>query len=233
MDQKKLKDYIVSGITAGICISLALFVYLVVLFYTNNKLAASVSFSVGFLLCTFFGLDLYTSKCFVYTVDVLQKQKKPHTAFGLLFFIFLFNAIGAIAICGLYALAKPGIDIENLLAGYATTKAGLGIGTIFVRAILCNLFVCSATLFSIKLKDNPVARILLVIICIFPFVILGLEHSVANIGVYSLALLTGTKIGAVNITLSILFSVLGNLVGGILFALFCKLNKSKTLKFAN
>jgi len=217
--KKQLITFVVMAVVAGVCIALALFTYDGVLLHTGNKLLGALAFSIGLILCVFLKCDLFTGKAFVYAADVFQKKKTLPLAFGFLGLVFLLNAVGSIAASGLYALSSPSDAAKEIFEQTARTKAELSIGIIFVRAVLCNLFVSLGMFFALKFKDKPALVVCMIVLCIFPFVLLGFEHSVANVGVFSIALMTGAKIGAGAIALNLTFSMLGNLVGGVLIAL--------------
>jgi formate/nitrite transporter FocA (FNT family) len=78
---------------------------------------------------------------------------------------------------------------------------------------LCNALVCLAVWLSFSARDTT-GKILAILWPISTFVLLGLEHSVANMFFFPLGLLAGADI-PVAVALSNLFWVtMGNLLGG-------------------
>ncbi|HIZ23554.1 MAG TPA: formate/nitrite transporter family protein, partial [Candidatus Blautia faecigallinarum] len=83
----------------------------------------------------------------------------------------------------------------------------------FLRAVLCNFFVCLGVLCGIKLKSEA-AKFLMIVMCITAFVVSGFEHCIANMGTFTVAacLVPGLSVGA--ILRSMVVVTLGNMVGG-------------------
>ena len=87
------------------------------------------------------------------------------------------------------------------------------MGQMFMRAVLCNFFVCLGVLCGIKLKSET-AKFLMIVMCIAGFVVSGFEHCVANMGIFVTAgfLVPGLSSGAM--FKSMVIVTLGNMVGG-------------------
>ena len=65
-----------------------------------------------------------------------------------------------------------------------------GRSAIFIKGILANWIVCLAVRIALRCQDE-VAKILILILVVFIFVYLGFEHSIANMGTFSMAILGG------------------------------------------
>ena len=63
---------------------------------------------------------------------------------------------------------------------------------------------------------EEVAKILVLILIVFIFVYLGFEHSIANMGTFSMAFMGGSALTAGEAMYNLLFSTVGNVVGGVL-----------------
>ena len=89
------------------------------------------------------------------------------------------------------------------------------MGQMFMRAILCNFFVCLGVLCGIKLKSET-GKFLMIVMCISAFVFSGFEHCIANMGIFviSLNLVDGVSVGLM--LKSMLIVTIGNMVGGAL-----------------
>jgi nitrite transporter len=61
---------------------------------------------------------------------------------------------------------------------------------IFVKGILANWIVCLAVRVALRCKEE-VAKILALILIVFILVYLGFEHSIANMGTFTMAMLRG------------------------------------------
>ena len=106
---------------------------------------------------------------------------------------------------------QMGAAVEHKLA-YLETAAGMG--DLFVRAILCNLMINVAMLlvYNGLIKDD-LTRALAMIMSVFVFAFLGLEHSVANTVLFGIVgLREGIDVGLAAGNVGI--ALLGNFVGG-------------------
>jgi nitrite transporter NirC len=68
---------------------------------------------------------------------------------------------------------------------------------------------------ALRCKEE-VAKILVLISIVFIFVYLGFEHSIANMGTFSMAMLGGGALTVGQALHNLLYSTLGNVVGGAL-----------------
>jgi formate/nitrite transporter FocA (FNT family) len=88
------------------------------------------------------------------------------------------------------------------------------------------MLVCTAVFLGVTHK-NTLEKIFVIFIPIFLFVLLGFEHSVANMFYLSIGALLG-KINFTNLLIHNLLPVtLGNIIGGILIGLIFNYTKSK------
>ena len=68
---------------------------------------------------------------------------------------------------------------------------------------------------ALRCKEE-IAKILVLILIVFIFVYLGFEHSIANMGTFSMAILGGGALSLGEALHNLLYSTLGNVVGGVL-----------------
>ena len=68
---------------------------------------------------------------------------------------------------------------------------------------------------ALRCKEE-VAKIMVLVLVIFIFVYLGFEHSIANMGTFSMAILGGGALTPGDAWHNLLYSTLGNVVGGVL-----------------
>ena len=107
-----------------------------------------------------------------------------------------------------------GIGTDHYLITAAEGKANLTTTQMFFRGILCNWLVCLAVWCRYKRKLR--AKVMLIIICVTAFFATGYEHSVANMAVFSLALLLPhpDTITIFNTLHNLVVVTFGNLIGG-------------------
>jgi nitrite transporter NirC len=75
--------------------------------------------------------------------------------------------------------------------------------------------VCLAVRMALRCKEE-VAKILVLILVVFIFVYLGFEHSIANMGTFAMAMLGGGALTLADALHNLLYSTIGNVVGGVL-----------------
>lgn len=197
---KKFLKTLIPSILAGISISLAGFIFLSV----DNKYLGPVLFTLGlFLVCTR-SYNLYTGKvCYCKT-----KQDTKN-----LLIIILGNFIGT----NITGLLLRGTRYVQALSTKATSiidiKLSDNLLSLFILAIICNVFIFVAVDGYKKSKDN-VSKYLSLFFGVIGFVITGTEHVVADMFYFAVA---GNYTSKAFIVLLIVF--LGNTVGGRLYSL--------------
>ncbi|HMO10581.1 MAG TPA: formate/nitrite transporter family protein, partial [Actinotalea sp.] len=157
----------------------------------------------------------------IVTIGAYYRRTGWGRALRLLSLCYLGNLIGGLVIAGLLRLSSltSGAALDHMVAsvehklGYLTTGAA-GWGDLVVRAILCNFCINLAMLlvYNGLIKDD-LTKSLVMIISVFLFAYLGLEHSVANTVLFAVVGLRegidlGLAVGNVAVVLA------GNYVGG-------------------
>src|SRR4029079_591767 len=120
----------------------------------------------------------------------------------------------AVLLVGAGSLAQ--LPPDHALFTGAVHKAHQAAGVIFVKGILANWIVCLAVRTALRCKEE-VAKILVLVLVVFIFVYLGFEHSVANMGTFSMAVLGGVARTRSDALHNRVYSTAGNIVGGVVF----------------
>ncbi|MEI4800593.1 formate/nitrite transporter family protein [Bacillus sp. FJAT-51639] len=182
--------------------------------------AFSIFFGIALILIIFGGAELFTGNTMYFTVATLRKETTVIDTLrnwgacyvgnlvGAVFFAFLFYATGIFET----------ISHNHLLNEVATTKMGASTMHIFFKAILCNWLVCLACFLPSQVKGDT-AKILMIFLTVFTFFMSGYEHSIANLSIFSIALLvphpdTVSFTGAIH---NLIPATIGNIVGGSVF----------------
>jgi formate/nitrite transporter FocA (FNT family) len=92
-------------------------------------------------------------------------------------------------------------------------KVVLSTSEAFARAILCNILVCLAVWLSLAARTAS-GKILAIVWPIASFVLLGLEHSIANMYLFPQAMLAGASVDFADFAQNLLIVTSGNIVGG-------------------
>lgn len=190
----------IPSILAGISISLAGFIFLSV----DNKYLGSVLFTLGlFLVCTR-SYNLYTGKvCYCKTIQNIKD----------LLIIILGNFIGTNIIGLLLRCTRYATSLTTKANSIIDIKLSDNLLSLFILAIICNVFIFVAVDGYKKSKDN-VSKYLSLFFGVIGFVITGTEHVVADMFYFAMA---GNYTSKAFIVLLIVF--LGNTVGGRLYSL--------------
>ncbi|WP_034670250.1 formate/nitrite transporter family protein [Ectobacillus panaciterrae] len=220
------KQYLLRAALAGIYIGFVIIVCFKLgeFFRAANSpatyLASSFFFGTALVLIMYGGAELFTGNTMYFTVATMRKETtvmdtlKNWTAcyagnlIGAVFFAILFYATGIF----------EHISNEHLLNQVAGIKMNATTTHLFFKGLLCNWLVCLACFLPSRVKGDG-AKIAIMMLIVFAFFLSGYEHSIANLSLFSLALLlphpdTITLAGALHNLIPV---TLGNIVGGAVF----------------
>ncbi|MPN23759.1 Nitrite transporter NirC [bioreactor metagenome] len=165
------------------------------------------------------GTELFTGNNMVMTVGRLNKSVSTRDMSRVWLFSFVGNLLGSILVAGFFVgtgLVNKG-PVMEFFATTSIAKASVPLVPLFFRGVLCNILVCVAVLCSFRTNDDT-AKILIIFLCLFAFITSGFEHSVANMTVFSIALISPAIQGATlaGAVYNLVVVTLGNMVGGAL-----------------
>ena len=190
-----------------------------------NKAAMGVVFSVGLILVVLTGAELFTGNNMFLTVSLLTRK----TGWGQLLknwgIVFLANFAGALIVVAIVHYGNFFTDATGALTAagqkalaIGEAKTSLSFGAALSRAIGCNWLVCLAVWLAGAAKDVTGK----IFGCLFPvlvFVMVGFEHSVANMFFIPAAMTVAD--GAITMKMFLLNNLLpvtlGNIIGGAVF----------------
>jgi len=212
--------YMLRSVGAGMGLTLVVFVFWML---TQNlrdislgKVIASGFFGVGLTIIVFTNTELFTSNNMYLTVSSTEGRTSWRQAALLWVCCYFGNLLGAVlvALLLLGAGSLGDLPADHALFAGALHKAQQAGSVIFVKGILANWVVCLAVRIALRCKEE-VAKILILILIVFIFLYLGFEHSIANMGTFSLAILGGGELTLGEALHNLLYSTLGNVVGGV------------------
>ncbi|WAJ22926.1 formate/nitrite transporter family protein [Lacrimispora xylanolytica] len=184
-----------------------------------GKIAIGLTFWVALGLLTFAGGELFTGNCFVFTIGYLKRTVSLKQTAKLLLINYAGNLIGCMVLAFIYVQSKAMIGISDAyIEKTALSKLDIPMSQLFFRAVLCNFVICLAIWLCYKMKEET-AKLMMMVFCVLAFAVSGFEHSIANMGIFSIALLLPHD---VNLTLfevckNVLIVTLGNMAGASLF----------------
>ena len=146
---------------------------------------------------------------------ILRKDGKVSDAIKLWCICWIGNLIGGIILALLYVgsgLVKG--DLASFYEKTAMAKASAPFLALVCKGILCNILVCLAVLSGFRTNDDS-AKILMTFMCLFAFITSGFEHSIANMTVYAVGLISPEVHISITDALKNLIPVtIGNWIGG-------------------
>ncbi|MBC6975761.1 formate/nitrite transporter family protein [Bacillus sp. Xin] len=186
----------------------------------GTYLAASMFFGIALILIIYGGAELFTGNTMYFTVSTLRKETTivdtlrnwgacyAGNLAGAVFFALLFYATGIF----------EAIDHEHLMNTVVEGKMGTPTMQLFFKAILCNWLVCLACFLPSQVKGDT-AKILMMMFLVFTFFLSGYEHSIANLSLFALSLVsphpdTISFAGAIHNLIPV---TIGNIIGGSVF----------------
>jgi formate transporter len=182
-----------------------------------TRLLGGVAFSLGLVLVIIGGAELFTGNSLIV---MAWASRRVSTAallrnWAIVYAGNLFGAIGmAVMIHASGVLDMGGGAVGESAVAITASKLALGPEQAFVRGVLCNVLVCLAVWMCFAAR-GATGKVAVIIPPVTAFVVLGFEHSVANMYLIPVGMLH--RDGAIDL-LALMSSLLpvtaGNIVGG-------------------
>lgn len=183
------------------------------------KFAAGALFPVGLIMVSVTGADLFTSNCAGLTFPLLKRELSVGMVAKILVLSYLFNFIGAQFIAFVLSANIGLLDKEpwqSYLYHYSEAKVNQDFLRVFVKGIGANWLVCLGMFMGYTAKDI-IGKSVAIWIPVMIFVVMGYEHSIANMFFIPAAIYSGADISRSAFLLqNLLPATLGNIVGGML-----------------
>ncbi|BBF43181.1 formate efflux transporter [Lachnospiraceae bacterium KM106-2] len=189
-----------------------------------SKLTGSFLFPIAIVLIVFLGAELFTGNNMTMAVGCYQRKVTVKQLALVWIVSYIGNFIGSFLLS--YLFVKSGSSSAILIDYYnqiIEPKLALTPLQMVLRGVLCNFLVCIAVLVGSKMKTES-GKLIVMFPVIMAFVVAGFEHSIANMGTYSIAYLLLGKLPMALVFKSMFFVTIGNMIGGaVLLALPLKL----------
>jgi formate transporter len=176
-------------------------------------------FPVGLIMIVIGGAQLFTSDCAVLPYGFLSGKVSLSSVVRVWGIVYVSNFLGALMIAYFFSYQAEGLTAEpwktfTINLGLAKTSASFL--KVFIKAVGANWLVCMAVWMSYAAKDVT-GKVIAIWVPVMCFVVLGLEHSIANMFFIPSAMLLGADISLYNFLMDNLVpATLGNIVGGAL-----------------
>lgn len=181
-----------------------------------SKFMGGAVFPVGLLLVIVAGAELFTGNCLM-TMALVDKKIKLRQMLKNWGLVYLGNFIGSVILAAALVFAgayKAGTPMAETAFSIATGKMTASVAQIMVKGIFANILVCLAVWMSFGAQDI-MSKAIAIWFPVMTFVMLGFEHSIANMFFLPLAKFSGYDITWAQMWLhNIIPSTIGNIIGG-------------------
>ena len=226
------KDTLIRAFMAGAILGLAAVFAITVAVKTGSPLTGAILFPVGFIMLYLMKFDLLTGVFTLVPLALLDKRPGVTVSqvlrnWGL---VFIGNFAGAITVAFMMSFiltygyntdggalaAKVGSIGESRTLGYKSHGLD-GWVTIFIRGMLCNWMV-SMGVVGAMISTSASGKIMSMWMPVMLFFFMGFEHSIVNMFLFPFSMIMGGEFTIGDYLLwNEIPTVLGNLVGGLLF----------------
>jgi len=181
--------------------------------YGPARILGGVVFSLGLILVVVGGAELFTGNALMVMAAVDRKisLRMLLRSWGVVYIGNLIGAAGLAVAFGMTGLLDG--PIGNTAAQIPAAKAGLLPVEAFMRGALCNALVCLAIWLSFAARTAE-GKIMAMLWPISAFVLLGFEHSIANMYFFPQGWLAGSDVAIGAALGNLLWVTLGNIAGG-------------------
>lgn len=181
-----------------------------------TKFLGGAVFPIGLFLVVLAGGELFTGNCLM-TMALVDRQitfKQLFRNWGLVYFSNFIGALifaASLVYCGAY---KPGTPMVETAFSIAAGKMSASVLQIVVKGIYANILVCLAVWLAYGAQDFA-SKIIAMWFPVMIFVMLGFEHSIANMYFLPLAKFLGYDLSWGQMWLhNIIPATIGNIIGG-------------------
>jgi len=176
------------------------------------------SFGIALTLVIFAGSDLFTGHTMFMTLGWLRRRISVRDLAASWIGSWAGNLAGCIVLAAIFVAGGGGLALgtkSQLLITVAAAKMNAPAIELLARAVLCNWLVCLA-IWTAARMTNDTAKCIAIFWCLYAFIASGFEHSVANMTLFSIALMAEHP---ANVTIggmgwNLLWVTIGNIIGG-------------------
>ncbi|ADZ82041.1 formate/nitrite transporter family protein [Cellulosilyticum lentocellum] len=186
-----------------------------------TKLVMGASFGIALSLVVMCGCDLFTGNTLFLTVGGLQKTVKWREVIYVWCVNILGNLCGSLLIA--YLMKLTGLLDGEVFGKFVVTmsagKIAPSFSALVFRGVLCNICVCLSLWCAQKLQSES-GKLIMIWWCLFAFIGIGLEHSVANMTLLALGIFSPYATETVNwggYLSNLIPVIIGNILGGAIF----------------
>lgn len=186
-----------------------------------RSLVMGASFGIALTLVVFAGSELFTGHTMFMSLGLLRGTVGWAGLCSSWAVTWIGNLAGSALLAWIFYMGGGGQILKEgaeLIFNVSAYKMNSPAGALVARGILCNWLVCLALWTSARATSDA-AKCILIFWCLFAFIACGFEHSVANMTIFSVALL-GNHPASVNVGgmfYNLVWVTLGNAIAGAVF----------------
>lgn len=178
------------------------------------KLVGAILFPTAIILIVFIGGELFTGNNMTMAVGVYDGKVSVKGMILVWVMSYIGNFIGAFILGFMYVKSGSSISVlTEYLNAIVMPKLTITPLEMVLRGMLCNFMVCLAVFTNSKMQTES-GKLVLMFMVIMAFVVAGFEHSIANMGLFSIAIFLVDGMTFPLIMKSMLFVTIGNILGG-------------------
>ncbi len=186
-----------------------------------RPLIMGASFGLALILVVFAGADLFTGHTMNMPLAVFERRASWDALIAIFAVSWLGNLAGSLLLAGLFVAGGGGLITtagSELIYKVAAAKMNMDAVSLIARAMLCNWLVCLALWMSARITSEA-ARIIAIAWCLFAFIASGYEHSIANMTLFGVALLSKHPDSVTwgGMAWNLLWVTIGNTIAGSVF----------------
>lgn len=185
-----------------------------------RPIVMGASFGLALILVVFAGSELFTGHTMYLTLGLLTGRTGVSDLAKCWCTSWGGNLVGAFILSVAFVHGGGGTVLGSegklLIHAVAEKKMHGTPMTLFLNGVLCNWLVCLA-IWTAARTSNEMAKIAIIWFCLYAFIAAGFEHSVANMTVFSVALLSEhpTSLTLAGATKNLMFVTVGNAFAGV------------------
>lgn len=216
--------FTISSMMAGAYVGLGI----ILIFCVGNAvdpgmrpIVMGASFGIALTLVIFAGSDLFTGHTMFMTHGWLQGRTSLKNLGACWTASWAGNLVGCTILAVLFVAGGGGPALLGLagktplIVNVAAAKMNAPAIELVARAILCNWLVCLAIWTSARMTSDA-AKCIAIFWCLYAFIASGFEHSVANMTLLSIALMTEhpATVSVGGLVWNLLWVTIGNAIAG-------------------
>ena len=183
-----------------------------------RNLVMGCSFGIALTLVIFAGSELFTGYTMYMSHGLLAGQTTGGDLGRTWIVTWFGNLLGCLVLATLFVLGGGGSILKegaDLLYIVASKKMNSGAVELVARAMLCNWLVCLAIWTAARTASDG-AKCILIFWCLFAFIAAGFEHSIANMTIFMVALMSKhpDTISTGGAAWNLLWVTIGNIISG-------------------